>query len=266
MKIVIMGRTASGKDALASQLGQLGLSVARTATTRPRRPNEGDTHEFVDDEAMDEIWGTAVAHLELGGYRYCVTPETLASSDVLVLDPDGMRELARNVPDEHVMAVRMAVDDTAREKAAKARGGVGKDDERAAEEALAFATLDTEPMPDNVPEIVEVRNDYRPETIDEVAHAIRARVRVHARVMDAIRECARYGSVVLDDAGRMRFAKGGHEFFASVDRAAGLIMSDRASLGDLLYEWLSIDGAATSAAADAPEPNDADDETVDDID
>ena len=47
--VIIIGSTASGKDYLRSLLEKDGYIHWKTRTTRPKRPNESDTHKFVSN-------------------------------------------------------------------------------------------------------------------------------------------------------------------------------------------------------------------------
>lgn len=95
--ILVVGRTASGKDYFAQKLAnECQLKRVISYTTRPRRLNEpSDSHIFVTpDEAktLDRAVSTTI-----GGYEYFTTPKQLQSTDIYVIDPKGINELLANL-------------------------------------------------------------------------------------------------------------------------------------------------------------------------
>ena len=91
--ICLMGRTASGKDTLATKLCErTGLKQIISYTTRERRVNEGDTHIFISDEEYQSIEdsGQIAAFTQIGPYKYCCTISQLYENDVYVIDPIGL--------------------------------------------------------------------------------------------------------------------------------------------------------------------------------
>lgn len=88
--IIIIGRTASGKDTLADQLKKHGLIMAISHTTRPRRDGEGETHIFIDSiEPYPHRW----VETEINGHHYFILEEDVHNNDVLVIDPIGLDSL-----------------------------------------------------------------------------------------------------------------------------------------------------------------------------
>lgn len=97
--MIIIGRTASGKDTLAERYVGPYRSMAKSYTTRPRREGEGDTHKFIDSVVgYDERW----AESEIGGYEYFLTPEDVEKHNLLILDPIGFQSLIDNFEREGV--------------------------------------------------------------------------------------------------------------------------------------------------------------------
>lgn len=94
MRILIVGRTATGKDTLAKILEEEhGLKQLRSYTNRPRRPGEGDTHVFV--ETADLPKAGIVAKTKIGPHTYLATTSQFRDADVYVVDPEGLVDLAR---------------------------------------------------------------------------------------------------------------------------------------------------------------------------
>lgn len=95
--IVIIGRTASGKDTLAEIYTNPLSPMAKSYTTRPRRYEEGDTHIFIDDvEAYDDRW----VETQIGDYRYFMTKEQIEDSGVITVDPCGFYSLVERMEQE----------------------------------------------------------------------------------------------------------------------------------------------------------------------
>lgn len=125
--ICLMGRTASGKDALANMLCKRNsLRQVISYTTRERRSNEGDTHIFISDEEYQlfEGSGKIAAFTQIGPYKYCCTINQLYENDVYVIDPIGIKHLRElNLPGLRLVVVFVNVpDDVRKDRALNKRG------------------------------------------------------------------------------------------------------------------------------------------------
>ena len=120
--LCVMGRTASGKDALVSKLCErTGLKQIISYTTRERRNNEGDTHIFIADDEYNELEssGSIAAFTQIGQYKYCCTVEQLYNNDVYVIDPVGVQNLRNlNLPNLRIVTVFVNTPDDVRERRA----------------------------------------------------------------------------------------------------------------------------------------------------
>ena len=100
-KIMILGRSGSGKDTVAQALTKLyGLKQLCSSTTRPRRYEGEDTHIFVSEEEAN-MMTDRVAETVINGYQYFATRQQLDECDTYVIDPIGlkcMQDNAKNVP------------------------------------------------------------------------------------------------------------------------------------------------------------------------
>lgn len=135
--ILIVGRTASGKDSLVNQVcDRTGAKQLISYTTRPRRPNEGDTHRFVteDDYQTFASNNQIAAFTQIGQYKYWCTFDQLYEASFYVIDPDGIKTLRDlNVPNLRLVTVYIHVSDEERQRRALE---VRKDDK------IAFRTRD----------------------------------------------------------------------------------------------------------------------------
>lgn len=120
--LCVMGRTASGKDALANKLCErTGLKLITSYTTRPQRVNEGDTHIFTTKEAYDKALadGNMAAYTEIAGNVYWTTIDQLYDNDVYIIDPVGVQNLRNlNLPNLRLVTVFVNVPDDVREQRA----------------------------------------------------------------------------------------------------------------------------------------------------
>lgn len=88
--VLLLGRTGSGKDTIASYLP---LTQLKSYTTRPRRPNETDTHIFTTEEFYEAHKSDIIAETTINNYHYFCTKDQLTSSDLYIIDPNGQYQL-----------------------------------------------------------------------------------------------------------------------------------------------------------------------------
>ena len=117
--LLILGRSASGKDFLTNKLCErTGLKQIISYTTRERRVNEGDTHIFISDEEYQQLYdaGKIAAFTQIGQYKYCCTIEQLYENDLYIIDYRGLQHLRElNLPDLRLVTVFINVPDDVRE-------------------------------------------------------------------------------------------------------------------------------------------------------
>lgn len=99
--VLILGRTGSGKDTLASRLP---LSQLKSYTTRPRRRNESDTHTFIDEDFYKSC-PDIIAETKINGYHYFCTKNQLDEAELYIIDPIGQRTLRNNYPDLPILSI-----------------------------------------------------------------------------------------------------------------------------------------------------------------
>lgn len=87
---LLVGRSASGKDSIADELGKRGYKKLKSYTTRPRRINEGDTHVFIDESEIYKYADRIIAHTRIGDYHYFATKDQLQENDIYIIDPNGV--------------------------------------------------------------------------------------------------------------------------------------------------------------------------------
>ena len=180
--LLIVGKSAAGKDTIAEELERRGFSSVISHTTRPSR-GEGDRHVFVSKDEADLMWDDAVAKTIFDGHRYFATTDDIRRADLYIVDPAGAYEMTRKMPDTDFIICYIDAEDNMRRKMAIARED---DKEHAAEtfdarecdELLSFVRFEREmamhmggnpsSLPSNVKTIITIKNDYRPESIPEM--------------------------------------------------------------------------------------------------
>lgn len=121
MKIMIIGRSGSGKDTLARILTeQYGYRQLFSTTTRPRRTPNEDTHVFVTEEEANKMT-ERVAETVIDGYQYFATKGQLDESDIYVIDPRGLDCVCKNAPETPLYVVYVEASQDTRLNRAKRR-------------------------------------------------------------------------------------------------------------------------------------------------
>ena len=122
MKILIIGRTGSGKDTVARTLfDHFGLRQLVSNTTRPKRTPTENTHIFVSKEEAAMLTDR-VAETKIGEYEYFATREDFEACDIYVIDPLGMNDLLSKTPDEEYLVCYVWANQDVRLKRARLRG------------------------------------------------------------------------------------------------------------------------------------------------
>jgi guanylate kinase len=117
-KLLIIGKSASGKDTIARELHNLGLEVLLSYTTRkPRKDDlEYPKHIYVTDEEFEKTPKNEImAYAELYGSKYWATKDQFNKCDIYVIDPSEAVKLKENHKDCLIVSV-YANDDTIRRR------------------------------------------------------------------------------------------------------------------------------------------------------
>ena len=120
--MLVVGKTASGKDSLVNKLCErTGLKAITSYTTRPRRENEGETHIFTTEDMYEQMKaeGVVAAYTNITGYHYWTTINQLYENDVYIIDYKGIQTLRElNLPDIRFITVFINTPDAIREERA----------------------------------------------------------------------------------------------------------------------------------------------------
>lgn len=96
MKLLIVGRTATGKDTLRESLEKFtNMTFVKSYTTRPKRYPDEDTHIFLTKDEASEIMkkDTVIARTTIADNDYFATKSQVENADGYIIDPIGIYEL-----------------------------------------------------------------------------------------------------------------------------------------------------------------------------
>lgn len=174
-RLLIIGRTASGKDTLADALRRAcGMTFVKSCTTRPRRTPDEDTHVFLTTRQAEQLVRDAVAYTRIGDYIYFTTAQQVMETEGYVIDPIGMSMLCTNMPNTQFVIAYVHADDAQRRRHALLRGDATREaaafaKRDASEDAefdgferdiAAYAHGDMTVLPPNVTTVIRIENGY----------------------------------------------------------------------------------------------------------
>lgn len=123
MKIILIGKTATGKDTIANELcKRYGYKLAKSHTTRPKRDGEGETHHFISKEEYAKYNPEErLAETEVNDYHYFLHPSEVEESDIIIVDPEGLNALIDCFVYEAFLIYYIDADEKKRKKAYEKR-------------------------------------------------------------------------------------------------------------------------------------------------
>lgn len=101
MKLLIVGRTATGKDTLRESLEKFAhMTFVKSYATRPKRYPAEDTHIFITKDQANEIMktDTVIARTTIADNDYFATKSQVEDADGYIIDPIGIYELIDRMP------------------------------------------------------------------------------------------------------------------------------------------------------------------------
>ena len=97
MKLILVGKGASGKDHLKNRLRAKGFKTGVSHTTRPPRVNEVDgvDYHFIDEDIFTAMVkdGRFIEHMDFNGGWYGQTEEDFNGADVMIMSKEGLEML-----------------------------------------------------------------------------------------------------------------------------------------------------------------------------
>lgn len=247
MKLLIAGRTGSGKDALRRELEAHGMAFVRSTTDRPRRENEDDTHTFLTASEMDALWETAVCRTTIAGYRYATAADDLRVADAYLVDRQGIYDVCEALPDEAIVLVYIQAPEDARRHMLAVRGDAAETrDAREHAEKEDFARLEDEilmhELPGQVAVTIKMTNDYNPTTLEVWAEEIMGTWRAYRQLVGIVQTSRAIGTLRgPDDADLIEIHyQDGTWRLLSPEIVAAELLSNEAAFRDVVVGWLGI--------------------------
>ena len=94
MKLVLVGKAASGKDYLKNRLKNKGFKIGVSHTTRKPREGEQDgvDYHFIDENLFKQMIeeDQFVEYMHFNGWYYGQTKDDFAEADVMIMSKDGL--------------------------------------------------------------------------------------------------------------------------------------------------------------------------------
>jgi guanylate kinase len=104
MKLILVGKAASGKDYLKKRIENKGFKSGVSYTTRPPRQNEkeGEDYYFISNEEFDLLVdnGDMVEWMEFIGWKYGLSKDEFEKADVMIMSKDGLDMLPKEYRDK----------------------------------------------------------------------------------------------------------------------------------------------------------------------
>lgn len=94
---LLVADTGAGKDSIAEEIAKQGYKVITSYCTRPKRPNEGDTHIFITQSEVEQYKDQMCAYTKIGEFEYFTTFDQLSTSDIYIIDPNGVDYLKQTM-------------------------------------------------------------------------------------------------------------------------------------------------------------------------
>jgi|TARA_B110000483_G_C18009303_1_gene470514 guanylate kinase len=107
MKLILVGKAASGKDYLKNKLSSKGFNAGVSHTTRLQREGEVDgvDYHFVDDAKFIEMIDQEkfIEYMKFNGWYYGQTEKDFDGADVMIMSKDGLDMLPKKYRDQCVV-------------------------------------------------------------------------------------------------------------------------------------------------------------------
>lgn len=109
MIYALVGKSCSGKSTIFKRLMDLGFESITSYTTRPKRPNEvdGKEYKFISTEEFHKRIDSIVAPRCYNDWFYGIDMTSIDDSkdQVVIVDPQGYRDLVEALGDHHVTGI-----------------------------------------------------------------------------------------------------------------------------------------------------------------
>ena len=255
MMYLIVGRTGSGKDYLANRLAKEGLKVVKSYTTRPRRTENEDTHIFITPEEA-KTYTDKVATTVINGYEYFATATQVNESDVYIIDPNGVEELTKNMPDTtfHIIYVDSNAMDRRFNAVKRADDKIKEElifDKRDESENAQFTEFekkiksigDDNPFAENITVIHVYENDYNEPTANEYINYYMHEKELHNRMTTIVEDCIKLNILMKndEDESKLNIARNdGSMKSVTKEHFADVLLSNPHKFIDLMRGYIAL--------------------------
>ena len=257
IKVLIVGRTATGKDRLANELKGRGMTLLKSYTTRLKRSADEDTHTFITNEEYEKMdKDTIAAYTEINGNKYFATKDDVLNCDVYIIDVNGLRQISESMPDTPIIVVHMTANEEERKKRFIKRSGLDENkalkeyEERTESENTQFSEFEKILADNELSKIgnnftvITVRNNFLPSVIVEVADFITNSIRQHSEIISLVDKASDMGLFNKDADGRIEVKISNKDevitTHESPDVFALKILSDHDVIGRLVSDMLTL--------------------------
>lgn len=253
MMYLIVGRTGSGKDYLAERLSDAGLRVVKSYTTRPKRTDNEDSHIFISPEEV-ATYTDKVSTTTINGYEYFATKSQIDNSDVFIVDPIGVEELTRNMPDttfhiiyvkandmdRRIHAVKRATDKIKEELIFDKRDESENDEFTEFEEKLKSIGSNNV-FAENVTTIHLYNNDYNEPTANEYLSYYLYTKELHDRMTGIVDECTSLDLLASTDENKLSINKtDGSVKLVTKEHFADVLLSNNDKFAELMKGYIAL--------------------------
>ena len=252
MKVLVVGRTATGKDALRDILEkQYGWTFVHSHTTRPKRKPDEDTHVFVTKEYADSVpLENKVAQTIIGEYEYFTTRQQVEECDAYIIDPIGAYMLLKNMPEEEFQIVYMRPADVTTQKEMALKRSDDPETElqifkkRTADEDAQFKEfeehLDNQDFTlKNCHSYRIFTNTYKLSDIEDLAAQMEQSRRFYHHLRPIIQDLMEANVMNHDDnMNPIMETSDGERFTEKIDSLMTYLRQNKEMLGDMITCWL----------------------------
>lgn len=207
MITVIIGRTGSGKSTLAKFLKDHGYAVLKTYTTRPKRTADEDTYHFITPEEAEAI-ADKVMVTHINGYEYFARQQDVETSDVAIVDPNGLKDMADVLPGNtfHVVYVSADVNDRKIHAVKRADDKIAEEmvfDKRNEDEDAQFSEFEASVQNASIPVgnctyFLQYNNKFDEDDMKFFADMVADGINDHKMFLNLLSECIDLGIVRTD--------------------------------------------------------------------
>ena len=259
MKLIIIGKTATGKHFLAKKLLEQGLNVAKSYTTNPDTQIGVGYPEIISatDAANVPIENKFMLFSENNTETYILHSD-LEKADVLILHPNDMSNIASAIPNESIHVIHITCKDAQAQADIETKNGPrpGKSlKERQIDESIYYdkwekdlAVKSTFGMNQII--IHQIENDYDENTIDNFVLRFMMTLECRKNLIDIIKDCIELGIITVDENKNIPMEynePSARKVNVPIDIFTDIIMLESpVQLSNLITLWLSLSHDVTA--------------------